>query len=320
MAWTAEEISDQTGRTAIVTGANSGIGLVAARELAGKGAVVVVACRDTGKGDAAVEQMRQELGSRGPEAEFEVRELDLADLDSVRAFAGGITNDYPDGIDLLINNAGVMAPPRKETADGFELQFGTNHLGHFALTGLLLDSLKKVPGSRVVTVSSNAHKMGNLDFDDLQREHGYRRWSAYGQSKLANLVFALDLQKRLAEADLEVESMAAHPGYSTTNLQGAGTGLGNDIMALISKPLFKLGDWTIAQDAEAGALPTLYAATVPDLAGGSYIGPDGFGEQRGAPTIVDPRRKAKDTGDADRLWQVSTDLTGVEYDFGASAL
>ncbi len=209
-----------------------------------------------------------------------------------------------------------MAPPRKETADGFELQFGTNHLGHFALTGLLLDSLKKVPGVRIVTVSSNAHKMGQLDFDDLQREQSYRRWSAYGQSKLANLVFALDLQKRLAEAGLDIESMAAHPGYSATNLQAAGTGLGSDIMALISKPLLKLGNWTIAQDAEAGALPTLYAATVPDLAGGSYIGPDGHGEHRGSPVIVAPRSKAENPEIADRLWQISTDLTGVEYDFG----
>ena len=315
MGWNANDMDDQTGRTAIVTGANSGIGLVAARELAGKGAHVVVACRDTGKGDAAVKQMRSDLGSRGPEAQLEVRQLDLADLDSVRAFAAGISDDFPDGIDLLINNAGVMAPPRRETADNFELQFGTNHLGHFALTGLLLDRLKQVPGSRVVTVSSNAHRMGKIDFDDIQSEKHYFRWRAYGQSKLANLVFALDLQKRLAAAGLEVESMAAHPGYSATNLTAAGTGLGSDLMGLITKPITMITDLLIAQDAEAGALPTLYAATVPDLAGGSYIGPDGHGEHRGAPTIVAPRHKAEDAETAERLWQVSTDLTGVGYDF-----
>ena len=319
MAWKAEDMSDQSGRTAIVTGANSGIGLVAARELARGGARVVVACRDSSKGDAAVERMRDELGPRGAEATFEVRELDLADLASVRSFAEAVKADLPSGIDLLINNAGVMAPPRRETTDGFELQIGTNHLGHFALTGLLLDSLKEVPGSRVVTVSSNAHRMGKIDFDDFQSRRRYFRWSAYGQSKLANLVFAIELQRRLSAAGIATESMAAHPGYAATNLTAAGTGLGNDILGLITKPITMISDRLLAQDAEAGALPTLYAATVPDLAGGSYIGPDGPGEHRGAPTIVAPRRKAEDPATAERLWQVSTDLTGVEYDFGPGA-
>jgi NAD(P)-dependent dehydrogenase (short-subunit alcohol dehydrogenase family) len=314
-SWSLEEIPDQSGRLAVVTGANSGIGLVAARELAGKGAEVVIACRDTSKGEAAVERMRIDLAPNGDDARFEVRALDLADLSSVRSFAEGVIADHPDGIDLLINNAGVMAPPRKETADGFELQFGTNHLGHFALTGLLLDELKKKPGSRVVTVSSNAHKMGKMNFDDLQSENGYNRWSAYGQSKLSNLIFAIDLQKRLAEAELDVESMAAHPGLSSTNLGSAGTGTGDGIVNLLTTPFLKLSHMFIAQDAEAGAQPTLFAAVSPGLPGGTYIGPDGIGEHRGSPTIVAPRKVASDQGVADHLWQKSVELTGVDYDF-----
>ena len=314
-SWSPEEIPDQSGRLAVVTGANSGIGLVTARELAGKGAEVIVACRDTSKGEAAVERMRIDLAPNGDDARFEVRALDLADLASVRSFAEGVITEHPDGIDLLINNAGVMAPPRKETADGFELQFGTNHLGHFALTGLLLDELKKKPGSRVVTVSSNAHKMGKMNFDDLQSEHGYSRWSAYGQSKLSNLIFAIDLQKRLAEAELDVESMAAHPGLSSTNLGSAGTGTGDGIVNLLTTPFLKLSNMFIAQDAEAGAQPTLFAAVSPGLPGGTYIGPDGIGEHRGSPTIVAPRKVAHDQGVADQLWQNSVELTGVDYDF-----
>lgn len=314
-SWSAEQIPDQSGRTAVITGANSGIGLVTARELARHGATVVVACRDIDKGDAAVEQMRQELGEAGPEAAFHVRRLDLADLDSVRSFAAETIAAFPEGIDLLVNNAGVMAPPRKETADGFELQFGTNHLGHFALTGLLLDELKKKPGSRVVTVSSNAHKMGKVDFDDLQSEDSYRRWNAYAQSKLANLVFAIDLQRRIDEAGLDIESMAAHPGLSATNLGSAGTGTGNGIVNLLTTPVLKFSHIVFAQDAEHGALPTLFAAVSPGLPGGSYIGPDGIGEHRGSPTVVTPRKVAHNPEVAERLWRESVELTGVEYDF-----
>jgi len=315
-SWSAEQIPDQSGRLAVVTGANSGIGLVTARELAGKGAKVIVACRDTSKGEAAVDRMRIDLAPNGSEADFEVRALDLADLASVRAFATRVITDHPDGIDLLINNAGVMAPPRQETADGFEMQLGTNHLGHFALTGLLFDQLGKKPDSRVVTVSSNAHKMGKINFDDLQSKHRYRRWNAYGQSKLANLIFALDLQKRIDEAGLDMKSMGAHPGLSSTNLGSAGTGTGNGIVNLLTTPVLKFSHVVFAQDSEHGALPTLYAATVPDLTGGSYIGPDGIGEHRGAPTIVAPRKVAHNHEVADRLWNESVELTGVEYDFG----
>ena len=317
--WSGKDIVDQTGKTAIVTGANSGIGLIAARELAAHGAHVIVACRDLSKGEAAVEKIRVALAPRGNEARLEVRRLDLADLASVREFAAGIDSDF-DRIDILINNAGVMAPPRHETADGFELQFGTNHLGHFALTGLLFEKLKASPGARIVTVSSTAAKAGKINFDDLQSERGYKRWSAYGQSKLANLIFALDLETRIAEAGLDLKSIGAHPGYAKTNLTTAGNDLDANLFSRISKPFMKLGDLVMAQDDEHGALPTLFAATNPDLPGGSYIGPDGIGELRGHPTIVAPRKLALDVTVADRLWEESVKLTGVEYDFGSAGV
>ncbi len=316
-SWSPEEIPDQSGRTAVVTGANSGIGLVTARELARHGATVVVACRDTSKGEAAVAEMRADLGEHGEAAAFHVRPLDLASLDSVRSFASDAIAAFPEGIDLLINNAGVMAPPRKETVDGFELQIGTNHLGHFALTGLLFDELKKKPGSRIVTVSSNAHKMGKMNFEDLQSEHSYKRWNAYGQSKLANLIFALDLQKRIDEAGLEMKSMAAHPGLSATNLYSATTGTGEGLVSLLTIPVKAVSNTLFAQDAEHGALPTLFAAVSPGLAGGSYIGPDGIAEMRGAPTVVAPRKVAQDHEVAAKLWKASVELTGVDYDFSA---
>jgi NAD(P)-dependent dehydrogenase (short-subunit alcohol dehydrogenase family) len=313
--WSSEGIVDQSGRVAVVTGANSGIGLVAARELAGHGATVVVACRDIAKGDTAVEQMREQLGDAGDSAALHVRELNLADLGSVRGFATDVVAAFPGGIDLLVNNAGVMAPPRRETADGFELQLGTNHLGHFALTGLLFGELKKKRGSRVVTVSSNAHKLGKIDFEDLQSNQNYRRWNVYGQSKLANLIFAIDLQKRIDETGLDMESMAAHPGLASTNLGSAGTGTGNGVVNLLTTPFLMFSNAFLAQDAEHGALPTLFAAVSPGLAGGSYVGPDGVGELRGSPTIVAPRKVAHNHDVAERLWNASVELTGVEYDF-----
>lgn len=317
--WSAKEIPDQSGRTAIVTGANSGIGLVTARELAAHGAAVVIACRDLGKGQEAAERIRIALAPHGEEAQLDVRQLDLADLGSVREFADSIKEDHG-SIDLLINNAGVMAPPRHETADGFELQIGTNHLGHFALTGLLFEELKRTPGSRVVTISSNAHKMGKINFDDLQSEKSYKRWGAYGQSKLANLIFALDLQTRIGEAGLDMKSMAAHPGVAKTNLTAAGNDLDSNLFSKLSKPFLMASDLFMAQDSEHGALPTLYAATLTALPGGSYIGPDGLGEMRGSPTIVAPRKVAHNVEMADRLWEESVRLTGVEYDFGTAAI
>ncbi len=301
MPATMNEIPDQHGRIAVITGANSGIGLEAARELARAGAHVIMACRDTGKGEAAAATIRETV----PDAELDVAQLDLAALGSVRAFA----ERYPhDRLDLLINNAGVMVPPYTTTVDGFELQFATNHLGHFALTGLLLDRLRATPGARVGTVSSTAHKIGHIDFDDLQSERAYRRWRAYGQSKLANLLFMFELDRRLRASDADVLSVAAHPGYSATNLQFAATP--SRIERLGSVVLNRV----VAQSAERGALPTLYAATA-DIPGGSFVGPDGFQEMRGAPTLVKPTRAARDPETARRLWEVSEELTGVHFAF-----
>jgi len=293
------DLPDQHGRIAVITGANSGIGLEAARELARAGAGVVMACRDTAKGDRAAETIRAEI----PSAELDVAALDLASLASVRAFAERYSDER---LDLLINNAGVMVPPYTKTADGFELQFATNHLGHFALTGLLLDRLLATPGGRVVTVSSTAHKFGRIDFDDLQSERSYRRWRAYGQSKLANLLFMFELDRRLRAIDADLLSVAAHPGYSATNLQFAATP--SRIERLGSTVLNRV----YAQSAERGAMPTLYAATA-DIPGGSFVGPDGFQEMRGEPKVVKSTRAARDPQTALRLWEVSEQLTGVHF-------
>ena len=293
------DLPDQHGRIAVITGANSGIGLEAARELARAGAHVVMACRDTAKGDRAAETIRAEI----PSAELDVAALDLASLASVRAFAERYSDER---LDLLINNAGAMVPPYTKTADGFELQFATNHLGHFALTGLLLDRLLATPGGRVVTVSSTAHKFGRIDFDDLQSERSYRRWRAYGQSKLANLLFMFELDRRLRAIDADLLSVAAHPGYSATNLQFAATP--SRIERLGSTVLNRV----YAQSAERGAMPTLYAATA-DIPGGSFVGPDGFQEMRGEPKVVKSTRAARDPQTALRLWEVSEQLTGVHF-------
>jgi NAD(P)-dependent dehydrogenase (short-subunit alcohol dehydrogenase family) len=290
--FTTDHIPGLAGKTVIITGANSGIGHAAAVALAGAGAPVVLAVRDQAKGEAAAATIR---------GKTEVRPLDLASLDSVRAFAAAWQGD----IDLLINNAGVMIPPLSRTADGFELQFGTNHLGHFALTNLLLPHV----AGRVVTVSSDAHRGGAIDFDDLNWERKrYRPWRAYGQSKLANLLFTSELQRRLTEAGSTVKATAAHPGYAATNLQSHG---GSRLMKVAME---QLGNRLIAQDAAGGALPTLYAA-VADIPGGSFAGPSGpFGlGLRGAPTLVDRSAAAKDDAVARRLWTVSETLTGVSF-------
>lgn len=302
--WTAADIPDQHGRVAVVTGANSGLGLIDARELARAGAHVIMACRNTEKGEAAAERIRDVH----PDADLIVTELDLADLSSVRSFAAGA----PDQVDLLINNAGVMAAPRRLTKDGFESQFGTNHLGHFALTGLLLQNLLRAPEPRVVTESSPAHRIGRINFGDLQGERRYVRWLAYGQSKLANLMFVFELQRRASEAGTALKSLAAHPGYSATNLQFAAPPVYERAVMAVTNRL-------VAQSAEMGALPTLYAATVPDLPGGSFIGPDGFMEQRGYPQVVTAAGKAYDEAAWRRLWEVSEELTGVSYEFTGAA-
>ncbi|MFI7410363.1 oxidoreductase [Streptomyces sp. NPDC049627] len=289
--WDATRLPDLAGRTAVVTGANSGIGLRAADALARAGAHVVFAVRDVERGRAAVATVN---GST------EVRRLDLADLSSVREFADA-WQGRP--LDLLINNAGVMMLPRQRTVDGFEMQFGTNHLGHFALTNLLLPYVT----DRVVTVSSGAHRWGNarIRFEDLNWTSGYDPNRAYAQSKLANLLFTLELQRRLTASGSGVRALAAHPGYAATNLQSHA---GSAVM----RGLMKIGNRFFAQDDSAGALPTLYAAT-QDLPGASYVGPDGLGEMRGAPTLVGRSAAASDAGVARRLWTVSEELTGVSW-------
>ena len=302
--WTAAAIPSLAGLRAVVTGANSGLGYETALALAAHGAQVTMAVRDTAKGDAAAQQIR----AQAPQASIEVRRLDLADLASIDEFAWLWRESHPDGLDMLINNAGIMAIPRRETADGFEMQLGTNHLGHFALTGRLLEAIR--PDGRIVTVSSQAHRMGRMDFDDLMGERKYGAWRAYGQSKLANLLFVRSLAERLERAGSTIASVAAHPGFASTHLQAVapemkGRGWQVKIMDGVNK--------VMAQSAAMGALPTLYAATFPAIRSGDYVGPDGFGEQRGHPKLVGMNASARDDEAANRLWTVSEDLTGVRY-------
>src|SRR6195952_3988215 len=275
--WTTENLDAQTGRTYVITGANSGIGLEAAKALAGKGARVVLAVRSTDKGNRAAAQIK---------GDTEVRKLDLADLSSIRAFA----DDYDGALDVLINNAGVMNIPEQRTADGFEMQLGTNHLGHFALTTLLLERVT----DRVVVVASGAHRIGKINLDDLNSERGYSRYRAYGQAKLANLLFMSELQRRLTEAGSEVRVTAAHPGWAATNLQSHS---GNTV----ENVLMNVGNKLLAQSSAMGALPTLFAAT-QEIPGDTYIGPGGPGEIRGHPAIVGRSGAAKDQATARALW------------------
>ncbi|WP_406085137.1 SDR family NAD(P)-dependent oxidoreductase [Micromonospora zamorensis] len=298
MKWTEQEIPRQDGRVAVVTGANTGLGFETARLLAERGASVVLAVRDTGKGKLAAARMNGDVS---------VRELDLTSLESVRAAADGLRAAHP-RIDLLINNAGVMYTPKQTTRDGFEMQFGTNHLGHFALTGLLLDLLLPVPGSRVVTVSSTGHRIrAAIHFDDLQWERSYGRAAAYGQSKLANLMFTYELQRRLAAHGTTV-AVAAHPGVSNTELA-------RNTPSIVRRPVTWLAP-VITQPATAGALPTLRAATDPSVLGGQYYGPDGLGEVRGHPRLVTSSPESYDVTVQQRLWAVSEDLTGVRFPVG----
>jgi NAD(P)-dependent dehydrogenase (short-subunit alcohol dehydrogenase family) len=307
MKWTADQIPDQTGRTAVVTGANSGLGLVTARELARAGARVVLACRNMAKGEAALRQIVAGVA----QARVELASLDLASLDSVRAFARSFRGDH-EGLDLLINNAGLMAPPRGETADGFELQLGTNHLGHFALTGLLIGAMEGRADARVVTLTSFGHWGGRIDFDDPQSRRRYNRWRAYAQSKLANLLFTFELERRLRAAGSSIRALGAHPGYAATNLQSAAPPVADRALMSVTNRLF-------AQSADMGALPILYAATYPGLPGGSFIGPGGFAWLRGYPKPVASSRAARDQATAERLWRMSEELTGVRYEFAAAA-
>jgi NAD(P)-dependent dehydrogenase (short-subunit alcohol dehydrogenase family) len=306
--WSESDIPSQAGRAWIVTGANSGLGLVTARELARAGAKVILGCRDPERGQKAL----ADVSGSASGAEPQLARLDLADLGSVRDFASVVTESV-ESLDGLVNNAGVMAPPREETADGFELQFGTNHLGHFALTGLVLDRLLAGIGeSRVVTVSSVAHRTGSIYWDDLLGTDGYSRWRRYGQSKLANLLFAYELGRRSAAGDWGVTSVAAHPGYAATHLQSSGPGIGGGLVSILNVTVMKVTN-LIAQSDEMGALPSLYAATVPDVPSGAYVGPSGPGEARGHPKIVSSSKASRSEEDAKRLWQISEELTGVSY-------
>ncbi len=302
--WTARQIPSQAGKTVLITGANSGIGYQAALELARHGAHVLLGCRNEAKGRAALERLLREA----PNASAEMVQLDIASLASIHAFAAAFIGR---GIvlGLLINNAGVMALPKRElTEDGFERQFGTNHLGHFALTGLLLPALLAAPEPRVVTVASLAHRTGKIEFDNLQRERGYEGWDAYNAWTLANILFAKELDRRARAGHSRLLSLAVHPGVSTTSIFENGPGTMN-LKAIAVRVLAPV----LMQNDEAGALPTLYAATSPDAHGGEYIGPDGFGELKGSPVVVQPRPQALDTAVGERLWAVSEELTGVHY-------
>jgi NAD(P)-dependent dehydrogenase (short-subunit alcohol dehydrogenase family) len=295
--WREPDVPGQAGRTAVVTGANSGIGLQTARVLAERGATVVLACRDPGKArDAAAR-----IAGTAPRASLSVVRLDLASLASVREAAAELRDGH-DRLDLLINNAGLMMPPYGRTEDGFELQFGTNHLGHFALAGLLLNRMMAVPGSRVVTLSSNGHRLGRIDFGNLQWGHGYRRPAAYGRSKLANLLFTYELQRRLAGAGAATAALAAHPGTSRTELT-------RHLPAWMRAGALLVPN----QSGAMGALPTLRAATDPGARGGEYYGPAGFGEFTGPARRVESSGRSHDAEVARRLWDESERLTGVTY-------
>jgi NAD(P)-dependent dehydrogenase (short-subunit alcohol dehydrogenase family) len=309
--WTAAEIPPQAGKLALITGANSGIGFHTALELARARCGVILACRDRIRGDAA----RTRILAAVPSAHVEVLPLDLASLESVRAAADQFLSTGQH-LDLLINNAGVMALPHRQlTRDGFELQFGTNHLGHFALAGLLLPALLSpslmsgAPSSRIVTVSSIAHRGATMDFTNLQWERGYRPWPAYRRSKLANLLFGFELQRRLERAHVRACSVVVHPGVSNTNLFAAGPGQGRGLIARLTPVFIAL----FAQSDAQGALPTLYAATAPDIRGGRFYGCDGFREMRGYPVEVGAETQAYDEALAAKLWELSESLTGVKY-------
>jgi NAD(P)-dependent dehydrogenase (short-subunit alcohol dehydrogenase family) len=307
--WTTGDIPDQSGRTALITGGNSGLGYQAVLQLARKGARVLLAARDRARGAAALER----LAAEAPGSHAELAQLDLADLGCVERFSAALL-DGGQGLDLLINNAGVMAIPHRETtAQSYERQFGTNHLGHYAMTGRLLPALARRPGSRVVTVSSNRHKGANrIDFDDLQGDRRYRPWQAYDQSKLANAMFVLELDRRLRAAGLDILSVGAHPGFAATKLQFTGPRSGGT--SLVARAT-GLATRLFAQSASDGVLPVLYAATAANVHGGEYFGPDGPGEMRGHhPKLVSFSRAAHDEAAAARLWTVSEELTGVTFE------
>ncbi len=300
--WTAADIPDLTGKVAVVTGGNSGIGFEAAKELARKGAETVLACRSPERGQAALDTLKAEVSG----TKAELMALDLASLASVERFATEFTERYPQ-LDVLANNAGIMVIPYGKTEDGFERQVGTNHLGHFALTGRLFDVLLATPGARVVNVSSLAHNRAELDLDDLLYEKGgYTEWGAYGRSKLLNMLFTFELQRRLERAGVDAHSLAAHPGFSASNLTGH---MAERLHMRIALGIFN----RIIQGPDMGALPTLRAATDPEARGGEYFGPARLNETTGHPVLVEASAEAHDETDGKRLWELSEELTGVRY-------
>lgn len=307
MSWTPKYLPTQAGKTFVITGANSGIGFEAAKTLASHAAEVVLACRSQDKAERALAAIRADA----PDARLSTVTLDLADSRSIKRASAALIEGFSK-IDVLINNAGIMAIPRRETADGFEMQLGTNHLGHFALTQMLLPRLVSAQG-RVVNVSSMAHRLGaKIDFDDLMAERKYRRWAVYGQSKLANMLFTLELQRRFSAAQLPCIAVACHPGYSGTNLQFKGAEMRN---SALRKWSFAALNTTVAQSAEKGAWPTIRAATDPQAKGGEYYGPQWLGEMRGPVGPAKIAKAARDESVAERLWAMSEELTGVRYDF-----
>lgn len=300
-AWGEAQIPSQRDRIAIITGANVGLGFEAARVLSAKGAKVILACRNTARGEAACARLR----ALHPQADVVLEQLDTSDLASVRAFADRILAAYP-RIDLLINNAGIMATPHEKSKDGFEMQLATNHLGHFALAGLLLPHLRDVPGSRIVAVASIAAQSGKIDFDDLMGERHYESWKAYNQSKLANLMFGQELQRRLARAGVPTIATIGHPGASLTNLFSTpGGGIAKKVLSPLMRPFF--------QEADRGVLPILFAATAPEAVAGAYYGPSKFKEMNGDVSYASVPRASADLAAAERLWRVSEELTGVVY-------
>jgi NAD(P)-dependent dehydrogenase (short-subunit alcohol dehydrogenase family) len=308
-SWSIAEMPDQSGRTVVITGANSGLGFEATKGFARKGAHVVMACRDRARAQSAQDEISSALG----DPSLSVLELDLAALESVHSFVDTFEQEYDD-LHVLCNNAGLMAIPRQETADGFEMQFGVNHLGHFALTALLIDRLRETDGeTRIVTQSSGLHENGDIDLRDINSEDDYDKWDAYAQSKLANLLFAYELDRRLRATDASVTSVGCHPGYADTDLQRRGPEMSGSRLRLW---VMKAANLVIAQSAQQGALPMLYAATAPEIAGGEYVGPAGFMNMRGSPEIQASSDRSTDEDLAAQLWDISEDLTGRTFEVG----
>ncbi|MHA2099948.1 MAG: oxidoreductase [Candidatus Kariarchaeaceae archaeon] len=306
--WSADDIPDISGKIAIVTGANSGIGYHTVKELANKGATVVMACRDLKKGADAIKKIVTEF----PDSNIRLMHLDLSSIDNIKKFSDKFKQDNQN-LDLLINNAGLMFAPYDKTENGFELHFGINHLGHFALTSWVLDLLLKTENSRIVNVSSALHKSGKINFDDLQGEKKYRRIRAYSQSKLANLLFTYELQRKLESTNSSTISVGCHPGYAATNLQSTGMGMRRGILPFFMKPMLKFSNIIMAQSAQMGALPTLFAALSDEVKGGDYVGPSKFGEQRGHPKITTSSKRSHEKDIAKQLWDTSESLTGATF-------